>query len=163
MRRLLVLLFAMASCAAVAQPYRWTDPATGRTMISDLPPPGNIRGVTKSRAPEEAVDSLPYATKRAVENFPVRLYTSTDCVAECKQARDLLNARGVPFTEVMVQSPEQVAELKALVGDLFVPTLKVGKQPVRGFQADSYTNILDLAGYPASAPYGSKPSGGLAK
>lgn len=163
MRRLLVLALAVVSCAAIAQPYRWTDPTTGRTMISDQPPPGNARGVTKSRAPEENVETLPFATKRAIENFPVTLYTSADCIAECKQARDLLNGRGVPFGEVMVQTPEQVSELKTLVGDLFVPTLKVGKLPVRGFQADAYHNVLDLGGYPTSAPLGSKPSGGLGK
>ena len=163
MRRLLVLALVATSCAVVAQPYRWTDPATGRIMISDLPPPGNARGVTRAEVPEETIDAVPYAVRRAADNFPVTLYTMPDCIAECKQARDLLNDRGVPFNEVMVQTPEQAAEVKALVGDLFIPTLKVGKQPVRGFQADSYNNVLDLAGYPSSTFPGSKPSGGLAK
>ena len=163
MRRLLVLALVGASCAAVAQPYRWTDPATGRTMISDLPPPGNAKGVTTSRAPVENIDGQTYAVKRAMENFPVKLYTAPDCVEECRQARDLLNGRGIPFSEMMVQTPEQGAEVKALVGDLFIPVLKVGKQPVKGFQAESYHNVLDLAGYPRTAPYGSKPSGGLAQ
>ena len=43
------------------------------------------------------------------------------------------------------------------------PTLKVGKQSFRGFEPAAYNNLLDLAGYPKSAAYGSKPSGGLAK
>ncbi|MBK6355542.1 MAG: glutaredoxin family protein [Betaproteobacteria bacterium] len=78
------------------------------------------------------------------------LYTSADCVLECKNARDLLTGRGVPFTEKMVQTPEEVAELKQLVGDLFLPSLKVGKQSFRGFEAGAYNNLLDLAGYPKS-------------
>jgi hypothetical protein len=44
-----------------------------------------------------------------------------------------------------------------------VPALKVGKQSFRGFEAAAWNNLLDLAGYPKTAPYGSKPSGGLAK
>ena len=69
----------------------------------------------------------------------------------------------MPFAEKMLQSQEDVAELKQLVGDAFVPALKVGKQSFRGFEAGAWNNLLDLAGYPKSAPYGSKPSGGLAK
>lgn len=49
------------------------------------------------------------------------------------------------------------------MGDAFVPSLKVGRQSVKGFTPESFNNMLDLAGYPASAPYGVKPSGGPAK
>ena len=38
-----------------------------------------------------------------------------------------------------------------LVGDFFVPSIKVGKQSFRGFEAGAYNNLLDLAGYPKSA------------
>jgi len=31
------------------------------------------------------------------------------------------------------------------------------------FETGAYSNLLDLAGYPKTAPYGAKPSGGLAK
>ena len=75
----------------------------------------------------------------------------------------MLNSRGVPFTEKMVQKQEEFDELKQLVGDAYVPTLKVGKQSFRGFETGAYNNLLDLAGYPKTAPYGSKPAGGLAK
>ena len=97
------------------------------------------------------------------EAFPVTLYTSAECVADCKQARDLLNGRGIPFTEKMVQKQEDIDELKQLVGDAAVPTVKVGKQTFRGFDASAYGNLLDLAGYPKSAPYGAKASGTFAK
>lgn len=164
MRRSLVLLLAFASLAAFGETYRWVDPANGRTMITDFPPPGSIKQVSTTRKASEAEEGqLPFAVRQAAEAFPVVLYTTPGCTAECKQARDLLNGRGVPFSEKMVQKPEEFAELKQLVGDAFVPSLKVGRQPVRGFQAESYHNILDLAGYPRTAAYGSKPSGGLAK
>ena len=47
--------------------------------------------------------------------------------------------------------------------ETFVPGLKVGSQTFPGFEAGSWNNLLDLAGYPTSAPYGSKPSGAFAK
>ena len=162
MRYLLILCLALASTCASAEAYRWVDPQ-GRVVISDSPPPGRARDVSKAGSASEASDGLPYEVRRAVENFPVTLYTSADCTTQCKDGRDLLNGRGVPFAEKMLQSQEDVAELKQLVGDAFVPALKVGKQSFRGFEAGAWNNLLDLAGYPKSAPYGSKPSGGLAK
>ena len=74
----------------------WTE--TARAIISDTPPPGKAKTLVKT---EETAESRRQsaATKRAAEAFPVTLYTSAECVADCKQARDLLNGRGVPFTE----------------------------------------------------------------
>ena len=158
MRYLLILCLAVA---ALAETYKWTE--NGKTIISDTPPPGKAKTLVKTEETAEAGDNLPFATKRAAEAFPVTLYTSAECVADCKQARDLLNGRGIPFTERMVQKQEDIDELKQLVGDAAVPTVKVGKQTFRGFDASAYGNLLDLAGYPKTAPYGSKPSGGLSK
>ena len=162
MRHLLMLCLALTSACAVAETYRWVDPA-GRTVISDTPPPGRAHSVAKAGASDGNTDGLPYAAKKAAEDFPVTLFTSADCVSQCKDARDLLNIRGVPFTEKMVQKQEDLDELKQLVGDAYVPALKVGKQSFRGFEAGAYNNLLDLAGYPKTAPYGSKPGGGLSK
>ena len=162
MRYLLVLCLALLSASVSAQAYRWVD-STGRTIISDTPPPGQAKTIKRiGDAPPAGGDDLPFAVRKARENFPVTLYTAADCVTECKQARDLLNGRGIPFTEKMLQKAEDAAELKALVGDVFVPALKVGKQSFRGFEAGAYNNLLDLAGYPKTAAYGSKPSGGPA-
>lgn len=161
MPRLLVICLALACTSAFAETYRWVD-STGRVIVSDTPPPGKAQKLVKT-GDGESGDNQSFAVKRAAENFPVTLYTSADCVSECKQARDLLNARGVPFSEKMLQKQEDLDELKKLVGDTFVPSLKVGKQASRGFEAGSYNNLLDLAGYPKTAPYGSKPAGGLSK
>lgn len=160
MRRLLILALALTSICVQAQTYRWVDSA-GRTIISDTPPPGKAKSVAKTGEAAENSDNLPFATKKAMESFPVTLFTSADCISECKNARDLLNGRGVPFSEKMLQKQEDFDELKQLVGEAFVPSLRVGKQTSRGFEAGAYNNLLDLAGYPKTAAYGSKPSGGL--
>lgn len=162
MRRLLILALALTSVCVQAQTYRWVD-STGRTVFSDTPPPGKAKANAKTTPASEPGDNLPFAVKRASEAFPVILYTSPECVNECKLARDLLNSRGVPFTEKMVQKQAELDELKQLVGDAFVPSVKVGNQYSRGFDAAAYNNLLDLAGYPKTAYYGSKPSGGLNK
>mgnify|MGYP000244000206 FL=1 len=161
MLKILLSCLLVLSSSVQAQAYRWVDPATGKTVISDSPPPPNAKSVSKAKDPTQNVDGRSFAVQKAAEAFPVILYTAVDCLNECKLARDLLNARGVPFAEKMLQKPEDFAEVKALVGDLFIPSLKVGRQSVRGFEAASYNNLLDLAGYPSSAPPGSKPSGGL--
>ncbi len=161
MRTIIAISLLVTSFAANAEAFRWVDSATGRTVISDTPPPRSARDVSKTKDPSSNPEGYGYAARKAAESFPVILYTSADCLAECKQARELLNGRGVPFSEKMVQSAEDHAALKALVGDAFVPSLKVGKQSTRGFEAASYNNLLDLAGYPKSAPPGRKPSGGL--
>jgi glutaredoxin len=150
MRYLLMLCLVLSGTSALAETYRWSDSA-GKTVISDSPPPGQAKGVVKVGGKPEPSDGMSFATKRATEAFPVTLYTSADCVIECKQARDLLSGRGVPFSEKMVQSAAEIEELKQVAGDLFVPTLKVGKQNFRGFEAGAYNNLLDLAGYPKSA------------
>ena len=160
MRFVIAISLLAASLAASAETYRWVDTA-GRVIFSDTPPPRTARDVSKAKNLTANPEGLSYSVRKAAESFPVILYTSADCLSECKQAREVLNGRGVPFTEKMVQSSEDREELKTLVGDVFVPSVKVGRQSMRGFEAASYNNLLDLAGYPKTAPAGSKPSGGL--
>lgn len=160
MRRLIIVCLALSSACVSAQTYRWVDPA-GRTVFSDTPPPSTAKSLTKTVDAVEAGDNLPFALRKAKESFPVTLYTSADCGSNCQQARDLLNGRGVPFTEKILKSAEEANELKQLVGEVFIPSMKIGNQSFRGFEAGAYNNLLDLAGYPKTAAYGIKPSGGL--
>jgi glutaredoxin len=161
MRFTMMLCLIALSLQAQGEAYRWVDSATGRTVISDTPPPRSAKDIKKTSDLTSNPEGLTFAVRKAVENFPITLYTSADCLAECKNARDLLNGRGAPFTEKMVQSAEDQEALKKLVGDLFIPSLKIGQQTMRGFEPTGYNNLLDLAGYPKTAPLGSKPSGGV--
>jgi glutaredoxin len=157
-----IVLTVLGLCCALfaatlhAQTWRWTDPATGRTMYSDTAPPGNARNVVRINASGYADDEYdtdqPYVVRIAAEKYPVVLYTGVNCDA-CKDARDLLNQRNVPFTEKIVQSDADQIELSRLVGDTYVPSVRIGPQKIRGFDAASYHSALDLAGYP-------KPAGG---
>lgn len=145
----LFAVFALASAHAAT--YRWVDPASGRVMFSDLPPPGNAKSVSQASAGTPTKDDdLPYATRKAMESFPVILYTAPNCTDTCKQARELLAKRKVPFTEKSVQKEEDMNELRSLTGEASVPVLKVGRQTAKGFAAETYHGLLDLAGYPGA-------------
>jgi glutaredoxin len=140
-----------AACAASAQLYRWTD-ETGRVFVTDTPPPASARGVQKlpaAPASTSAADtaSLPYAVQLAAKDFPVTLYTAPDC-EPCGAARSLLNARGVPFREVLVADEAQQQELQKAVGSLAVPSIIVGGSVQKGFEEGAYHGLLDIAGYP---------------
>lgn len=161
MRLIITLSLLAASLLAHAEAYRWVDSATGRTVISDTPPPRSVKDVSRAKDTGSNPEGQSYAARKAAENFPVTLYTAAGCIAECKAARDLLNGRGVPFSEKMILTDEDQEALKKLVGDAAVPSVQVGRQSMRGFEANAFNNLLDLAGYPKSAPPGNKPSGGL--
>lgn len=177
LRPLFCVIFSLALLASAAHAqttYRWLDPATGRIVISDMPPPMGVKQVIRQddKKSDKANDdtsggnkqSLPYAARQAAEKFPVTLYTAANCIEGCRQARELLNNRGVPFTERMMQGQEEIAELtKRLGGEATVPSLSVGPQYLKGFEASTWQNLLDLAGYPKSPAYGAKPSGIFAK
>ena len=163
------LIFLLAAFVATSQlsaqeTYRWVDPKTGQTIFSDQPPPPGAKQVTKTTGTGQANDKqMPYATRQAAEKFPVTLYTAANCVEPCERARALLNGRGVPFAEKLLKSEDELAELaRELGGEANVPTLYVGRQHVVGFESVAWNNLLDLAAYPKTAPYGAKPSGAFA-
>ena len=155
------ILLLITGTVSAQTTYRWIDPKSGGTIISDLPPPPGARQVMKYSS-TTGVDEqqLPYAVRQASEKFPVVLYTSAGCVT-CKQARTLLNGRGVPFSEKVLNSEEELAELGRQLGggEALLPSISVGRQNMRGFAPAAWNELLDAAGYPANAPYRAKPSG----
>lgn len=162
MKPMWIILGLLAAVApAMADVYRWVDPATGKTLLSDRPPTGSYRQLVRIKQGDPSEVPGSYAVKLASEKYPVTLFTTPSCVAECKAARDILNGRGVPFAEQLLQTQAQFDALQALSGNTLIPTVKIGSQVLQGLQAEAWNNLLDLAGYPAVAPPGSKPVSGL--
>lgn len=157
---LTAIVAGVCVAGALAQnTYRWIDPKTGGTVISDKPPPPGVKKIEKASwgASDNDNPPLPYALRQVSEKFPVILYVRSGCPTYCKQARTLLNARGVPFTEKVLASEEELAELgKQLGGEPQLPSIRVGRQGSSGFAAETWNTLLDAAGYPAKAPYGVK-------
>jgi len=159
------IFLAFSSLAAAQTTYRWIDKATGQTVFSDQPPPPGAK-ILETREGPAATDErqLPYATRQAAEKYPVILYTSANCAEVCASARALLNGRGVPFSEKLLKTEEEIAEVSKQMGnESFIPGLKVGTQAFAGYETGAWNNLLDLAGYPKTAPYGTKRSGAFSQ
>lgn len=147
------LLALLAVGAVQAQTtYRWVD-HDGRVHVGDRPPPKAAREVKERKyAVPEGGQILSHAMRQAVENFPVTLYVTADCTTACKDGRDYLNRRGIPFAEKTVASNEEIIALRDRLGggDVMVPVLLVGEKSSKGFLATAWAGLLDAAGYPAA-------------
>ncbi len=151
-----LVLVLLASAAAAAQTmYRWIDPKTGGTVISDQSPPPGTPNVTRYTAGSSGTGErqTPYAVRRASDKFPVVLYSAASCTTTCQQARDFLNQRGVPFTEKVLNTQEEFAGLaRALGNEVVLPSISVGRQQARGFVPAARNDLLDAAADPAADP-----------
>lgn len=128
--------------------YRIVGP-DGKVTFSDQPPPeANARPAGAAGAGNAtASGQLPYELRQTSSRFPVTLYTSKDC-APCNSGRNLLNARGIPYAEKAISSPQDGEALKRLNGDGSLPLLTIGGQQIKGYSDVEWTQYLDAAGYP---------------
>jgi glutaredoxin len=164
MRKILLCLVSLAVLASGANAqtlYRWVD-KDGKVHYSDQPPPKEIKKVDQPRLGKSSIETsdLPYQAKKAAQDYPVRLYTAAECVAECKAARDYLSKRGIPFSEQSLGTPEDGAAFKKLfkTDQIQLPAITVGNQQQIGFAEDGWAALLDTAGYPRTALPGRKPA-----
>jgi len=156
MRYVILAIVAALALPAKAQLYRWTD-AQGKIHFTDTPPPATAKTAKYVRrtpgtsagadADAGAAPNEPFVLQEARRNFPVKLYSAPDC-EPCDEGRKLLNARGVPFTEISVTDESGIAELRKLAGTDSVPVLIVGRSVQRGFEQGAFHSSLDAAGYP---------------
>jgi glutaredoxin len=148
---LLPLFLLLCAASAQAQLYKWVGP-DGKVTYSDSPPPKSAAHVETKTLTSDGLSTagLPYELSEAVKNHPVTLYTTTDC-APCSQGRNLLNQRGIPFTEKTVNSKEDVEQLKKMNGDGKLPFLLVGRSKEHGFESSAWNAALSAAGYPETS------------
>jgi hypothetical protein len=148
----LALLIAVGlSSQALAAPFKWVD-EKGRVVYGDRPPDDSARQLGGagfvSREPGDP-SVLPQGLREVVRRSPVVLYTGRNC-EPCQTARDHLNARGIPFTERTLSTEADVNAFRSLGFEtMAVPSLRVAGNRLTGFEANTWRQALDDAGYPA--------------
>ena len=132
MRMYTVCLLSLALLATGADAqnlYRWVD-KNGKVHYSDQPPPKEIKKVDQPRLGTSTIETsgLPYGAQQAARDFPVTLFTSSDCKAECDTARAFLRKRGIPFSESAVATSDDTAAFKKRFGsdNVYLPSMTVG-------------------------------------
>lgn len=155
MKRIVVLLVAMAILPAQAgNLYRWVD-KNGRMNYGDVLPADatDVERLKLSTDTGQAED-LPYATRVAQQNFPVTLYVGNGCGEPCDLAHSLLKKRGIPYSEKVLKTSQDIEALKQLSGlENVIPVLQVGKVFLKGFVDTQWNSELSIAGYPKFASY----------
>jgi glutaredoxin len=155
---LLMVLVALGFPAAQAAGlYKWTD-SQGRVSYHDQPPPADAG----YRVEEKSFDTGHKSQEdgglaKAVEKYPVTLYSVPDCGA-CDLARAYLQKRKIPFSEQNLNaSPELQQTLKKKIGSLSAPTIMIGEKVMKGYVESVLEGELNEVGYPkAGAPESSE-------
>jgi len=132
--------------------YRWVD-KNGKVHFSDTAPVEDAKSVSQKKLGGGYVQesTLPYATQVAMKRNPVAIFTGPKCGAPCDRGRDMLVARGIPYTE-RDTSIKEAYEAWQKMGMREVPVLTVGPgRTIRGYDEDSWHAALDGAGYPRTA------------
>ncbi|MFA6312177.1 MAG: glutaredoxin family protein [Sterolibacterium sp.] len=152
-------LIAALCCAALAaqaqSTYRWVG-NDGKVHYSDQPPPPSaVKEVQKKKLGANVVDTggPSYETQVATRKAPLTLYTSANCVQNCKIARDFLQRRGLAYTEKEIKTQEDADDFRKATGieELSVPVLQAGRKSEKGYEENAWQALLDGAGYPRSA------------
>lgn len=158
-------LAALLPGLAVAQ-YKVVAP-DGSVTYTDRPPvTSNVKvtplsrrdGATAAPPADAATMQLPQDLRSVAARYPVLLYTTSECPA-CDSGRQLLQQRGVPYTEKQVLLEPDAAALEKAVGWRTVPSLAIGAQALRGYNSVEWAAYLDAAGYPKESrlPRGWQP------
>ncbi len=153
----------LTACAVIAltsaglqaqQVYRSVGP-DGRVTFSDQPPPPSAAGKTTAMAGASSGASggnasLPFELRQIASRYPVILYTGANC-GPCAAGRAFLSSRGVPFTEKIVSTSEDIAALQRISGDSALPFATIGSQQLKGYSETEWAQFLDAAGYPKTS------------
>ena len=146
-------MFCAASDVQAQTIYRIVG-ADGKVTFSDKPPvsadKGKISGTGVGATGAASASALPFELRQVANKYPVTLYTAPKCVP-CDTGRALLTARGIPFNERTVTTPEDGDYLQRLSGETSLPLLSIGSQRIKGFIDSEWTQYLDAAGYPKTS------------
>lgn len=150
-----MLLLAGAALSAQAQAiYRIVGP-DGRVTFSDKPPTPGDKATALSadgRGGSDATsgNTLPFELRQLASRYPVTLYSGANC-APCDSGRQLLVARGIPFSERTIGTSQDIEALQKISTEAALPVLTIGGQRLLGFVEADWSQYLDAAGYPKTS------------
>ncbi len=150
MKKILIMLplAAVIFQANAGEVYRWVDKA-GAVHYSDQAPTSPVKKLEQRKLETNVIDGQgSYVMKDAATKNPVTLYAG-DCGPLCVNAKALLEKRGIPYSMKDPQNNKADADaLNALTGAMELPVLKIGNNPIKGFEPARWNQMLDEAGYP---------------
>jgi len=119
----------------------------GSITYTDRPAPGQPAQPLRKPSASVSAANLPYELQQVVNRHPVTIYTARECPT-CETGRQLLQARGVPYVEKTIDTPEDIRAFKAQENSDKLPTLRIGGKQLTGLQQSEWNTYLDAAGYP---------------
>ncbi|MBA4111193.1 MAG: NrdH-redoxin [Leptothrix sp. (in: Bacteria)] len=122
----------------------------GRVTYTDRPPVDRPAATIKTNGTVVQATGLPFELQRVASQYPVTFYSSSKC-PPCDSARQMLQGRGIPYTEKTVETSEDILSLQKQEGVQQLPVLKVGSKQLVGFTQADWSGYLDAAGYPAKS------------
>ncbi|CAH0352717.1 glutaredoxin domain-containing protein [Aquabacterium sp. CECT 9606] len=122
----------------------------GRVTYTDRPPADRPAATLKTNGTVVQATGLPFELQRVASQYPVTFYSSSKC-PPCDSARQMLQGRGIPYTEKTVETSEDILTLQKQEGVQQLPVLKVGSKQLVGFTQADWSGYLDAAGYPAKS------------
>lgn len=134
--------------------YRIVGP-DGRVTFSDKPPVPGEKATALSADGRGGSDSasgntLPFELRQLASRYPVTLYSGANC-APCDSGRQLLVARGIPFSERTISTSQDIEALQKVSTEAALPVLTIGGQRLLGFVDADWNQYLDAAGYPKTS------------
>ncbi|MEQ1667088.1 MAG: glutaredoxin family protein [Sulfuriferula sp.] len=158
MKKILIMLplAAVIFQANASEVYRWVDKA-GAVHYSDQAPTSPVKKLEQRKLETNVIDGQgSYVMKDAATKNPVTLYAG-DCGPLCANAKALLEKRGIPYAMKDPQNNKADADaLNALTGAMELPVLKIGNNPIKGFEPTRWNQMLDEAGYPKTKTPGER-------
>ncbi|MBC7701044.1 glutaredoxin family protein [Aquabacterium sp.] len=122
----------------------------GRVTYTDRPPADRPAATLKTNGTVVQTAGLPFELQRVASQYPVTFYSASKCVP-CDGARQMLQGRGIPYTEKTVETSDDILSLQKQEGVQQLPVLKVGSKQLVGFAQADWTGYLDAAGYPTKS------------
>lgn len=148
-----VALLVGAAALSTAVPawalYKVVGP-DGKVTYTDRAPQSAPAQALKADGTPAPAERLPYALQQVVSRYPVVLYTGRNC-GPCDAGRQMLKARGVPFTEKTVTTAEDAKALQRAENTDGLPVLRIGPRQLQGYAHNEWVSYLDAAGYPAQS------------